>query len=81
LALVLLHIIFLHETGSTSTLYHHTRRIKIKFDPAFTIKDGLNIRILSVSAILILISPYYLGDPENFILANPLARPLHIKPE
>lgn len=81
LALVLFHLIFLHERGSSSTLYHHRRRRKIKFDSAFTIKDRLNISLLAGAGILILISPYFLGDPENFILANPLARPLHIKPE
>ena len=26
-------------------------------------------------------SPYYLGDPDNFIPANPLVTPVHIQPE
>ncbi|MGI9548722.1 MAG: hypothetical protein ACR2M7_01895 [Bdellovibrionales bacterium] len=28
-----------------------------------------------------LFAPFILGDPDNFIPANPLSTPLHIKPE
>lgn len=41
---------------------------------------GVNI----IFIILIYISlqkPWYLGDPENFIPANPLVTPIHIQPE
>jgi ubiquinol-cytochrome c reductase cytochrome b subunit len=31
--------------------------------------------------LLVLINPYLLGDPDNFIPANPLVTPVHIQPE
>jgi len=31
--------------------------------------------------ILTVIAPYKLGDPDNFIPANPLVTPPHIQPE
>ena len=36
--------------------------------------------LLALSS-LALFSPNYLGDPDNFIPANPLVTPPHIKPE
>jgi len=31
--------------------------------------------------LLTLLNPYLLGDPDNFIPANPLVTPAHIQPE
>jgi ubiquinol-cytochrome c reductase cytochrome b subunit len=31
--------------------------------------------------LFVFFSPFKLGDPENFTLANPLRSPLHIQPE
>ena len=36
---------------------------------------------ITLLAYLALLDPYLLGDPENFIPANPLVTPLHIQPE
>jgi len=30
---------------------------------------------------LTLQAPYFLGDPDNFVPANPLVTPIHIQPE
>ena len=30
---------------------------------------------------MVFFNPWYLGDPENFIIANPLVTPVHIQPE
>ena len=30
---------------------------------------------------LVLFAPYYLGEPDNFIIANPMSTPAHIVPE
>lgn len=78
---VLFHIIFLHETGSSRTLFLHTNEIKINFNYSFTIKDIMNFFIFFLFFIFVFYSPYILGDPENFIFANPLISPLHIQPE
>jgi ubiquinol-cytochrome c reductase cytochrome b subunit len=75
------HIIVLHETGSSSKLSLHTNENKIKFNSSFVIKDLLNLGVLFFFIFFVTLSPYKLGDPENFILANPLRSPLHIQPE
>lgn len=77
----LFHIIVLHETGSSSKLSLHTRENKIKFNRSFVIKDMVNVAALFVVLLFVIMAPYKLGDPENFILANPLSSPLHIQPE
>lgn len=54
----------------------------MSFHPYFTYKDiGGFIIILKILIILVLINPYLLGDPDNFIPANPLVTPPHIRPE
>jgi len=81
-ALVIIHLLFLHQTGSNNPLGLNRNIDKIAFHPYFTFKDivgGLIILLLLI--ILTLISPYYLGDPDNFIPANPLVTPIHIQPE
>jgi len=37
--------------------------------------------LLRILNLLCLLSPWILGDPENFIPANPLVTPVHIQPE
>lgn len=37
--------------------------------------------VLMMLIFLALFSPQLLGDPENFIPANPLVTPVHIQPE
>nr|AFU52753.1 cytochrome b [Amazona barbadensis barbadensis] len=81
-SLVLIHLTFLHESGSNNPLGIPSNCDKIPFHPYFSLKDllGFMIMLLSLSA-LALFSPNLLGDPENFTPANPLVTPPHIKPE
>jgi len=80
--LILIHIIFLHETGSNNPLRVPLNSDKIPFHPYYSWKDIFGAIILSILfLIIILISPYALSDPENFIPANPLITPPHIQPE
>jgi ubiquinol-cytochrome c reductase cytochrome b subunit len=39
------------------------------------------ITIVMLLVLLTLTNPYLLGDPDNFIPANPLVTPVHIQPE
>jgi ubiquinol-cytochrome c reductase cytochrome b/c1 subunit len=71
----------LHERGRTSPLYLLSREEKIHFHKRFIIKDAINLVLFGGFFLFVLFSPYILGDAENFIEANPLASPLHIKPE
>lgn len=81
-ALVLVHLIFLHETGSNNPIGLNRNFDKIPFHPYFSIKDIAGFFILLYLLIILSIhNPYLLGDPDNFIPANPISTPAHIKPE
>nr|YP_009144177.1 cytochrome b [Planiliza macrolepis]ABW71901.1 cytochrome b [Planiliza macrolepis]ABW71902.1 cytochrome b [Planiliza macrolepis]AKI32563.1 cytochrome b [Planiliza macrolepis] len=82
LAMTLVHLIFLHETGSNNPLGLNSDAEKISFHPYFTYKDLLGFAILLTAlASLALFAPNLLGDPDNFTPANPMVTPPHIKPE
>nr|YP_010362108.1 cytochrome b [Batocera rubus]QUB01625.1 cytochrome b [Batocera lineolata]UNQ87668.1 cytochrome b [Batocera rubus] len=81
-ALIIIHLLFLHQTGSNNPLGTDSNIDKISFHPYFSLKDILGFLIMSMALIsLTLINPYLLGDPDNFIPANPLVTPVHIQPE
>jgi ubiquinol-cytochrome c reductase cytochrome b subunit len=81
-AFVVIHLIFLHDTGSNNPLGLSSAGDKIPFHPYFTVKDVLGFRIFFFFFFLVVIgSPDYFGDPENYIEANPLVTPIHIQPE
>nr|ALA09981.1 cytochrome b [Tanichthys albonubes] len=81
-AATLLHLLFLHETGSNNPAGLNSDADKISFHPYFSYKDllGFVVMLLALTS-LALFSPNLLGDSENFIPANPLVTPPHIKPE
>lgn len=82
LALVIIHLLFLHQTGSNNPLGLNRNIDKVPFHPYFTFKDIIGfIIIILLLIILTLRNPYLLGDPDNFIPANPLVTPIHIQPE
>nr|AXS66049.1 cytochrome b [Tenebrionoidea sp. 19 KM-2017] len=80
--LVMIHLLFLHQTGSNNPLGTNSNLDKISFHPYFSIKDivGMMITVMML-VMLTLINPYLLGDPDNFTPANPLVTPIHIQPE
>nr|YP_010466506.1 cytochrome b [Opsarius bernatziki]UVF28265.1 cytochrome b [Opsarius bernatziki] len=81
-AITIIHLLFLHETGSNNPLGLNSDTDKIPFHPYFSYKDLLGfIIMLTLLASLALFSPNLLGDPDNFTPANPLITPQHIKPE
>nr|YP_010710299.1 cytochrome b [Dyscolus fusipalpis]WCS91866.1 cytochrome b [Dyscolus fusipalpis]WCS91996.1 cytochrome b [Dyscolus fusipalpis] len=81
-AMVMIHLLFLHQTGSNNPLGLNSNIDKIPFHPYFSFKDLMGfILLLSTLTILTLLNPYYLGDPDNFTPANPLVTPVHIQPE
>merc|ERR1739838_996241 len=82
LGLVLVHILYLHQTGSNNPLGSNRNIDKVPFHPYFTVKDILGYMfVLCLFSMFILLEPYTLGDPKNFIPANPLVTPVHIQPE
>lgn len=82
LILTIIHLLFLHQTGSNNPLGINRNLDKIPFHPFFLFKDLIGFIILVILlSILTLINPYILGDPDNFTPANPLVTPIHIQPE
>nr|YP_010268809.1 cytochrome b [Haloveloides papuensis]UIG88137.1 cytochrome b [Haloveloides papuensis] len=81
-ALTMIHLLFLHQTGSNNPTGMNSNYDKMPFHPYFSIKDIMGMIIaLYLFLMLNLLEPRMLGDPENFIPANPLVTPIHIQPE
>nr|BDL61422.1 cytochrome b [Ilyoplax integra] len=81
-AFSMIHILFLHQAGANNPLGISSQSDKVPFHPYFTFKDIMGFVImLTLLLTLTLHSPYVLGDPDNFIPANPLVTPPHIQPE
>nr|ADX32828.1 cytochrome b [Mus setulosus] len=81
-ALVIVHLLFLHETGSNNPTGLNSDADKIPFHPYYTIKDILGVLMMLMFLMtLVLFFPDILGDPDNYMPANPLNTPPHIKPE
>nr|QOL00918.1 cytochrome b [Chorthippus maritimus huabeiensis] len=81
-AMAAIHLFFLHQTGSNNPIGLNSNIDKIPFHPYFTFKDSITFVIMmSLLILLCLINPYILGDPDNFVPANPLVTPVHIQPE
>nr|AAD54457.1 cytochrome b [Sousa chinensis] len=81
-ALVAVHLLFLHETGSNNPTGIPSNMDMIPFHPYYTIKDILGALLLILTLLaLTLFTPDLLGDPDNYTPANPLSTPAHIKPE
>jgi ubiquinol-cytochrome c reductase cytochrome b subunit len=78
---VLLHLLFLHEQGSSNPLGLPEAN-RLSFAPYYVTKDVLGAALIVFSLLtLIFFAPWLLGDSENFIAANPLVTPVHIQPE
>nr|ACO87510.1 cytochrome b [Mesalina brevirostris] len=78
----MIHLLFLHETGSNNPTGLNSNLDKIPFHPYYSYKDILGATLMLLLLLsLALFSPNMLGDPENFSPANPLVTPPHIKPE
>nr|ALO70591.1 cytochrome b [Gyrohypnus fracticornis] len=81
-ALVMIHLLFLHQTGSNNPLGVNSNIDKVPFHPYFSFKDIFGYIILMMALLILTLSnPYLLGDPDNFTPANPLVTPVHIQPE
>nr|WMD28022.1 cytochrome b [Elaphrothrips spiniceps] len=82
LVMVLMHLMFLHESGSSNVLGINSNLKKVRFNPYFLMKDMLSFMFLMIIYFyLVFWFPFLLGDPDNFISANPMVTPIHIQPE
>jgi ubiquinol-cytochrome c reductase cytochrome b subunit len=84
LGVVFLHVVALHITGSNNPLGIEPKgpQDTLPFHPYYTIKDSVAICVyFIIYAILVFFFPNALGDPNNYIPANPLQTPPDIVPE
>jgi len=80
--IIIIHLIILHEKGSSIPTNIPSNIDKIKFNPIFTLKDIIPTMLTIIILIIIVLNiPNLLGDVENFNPANPLITPVHIQPE
>jgi ubiquinol-cytochrome c reductase cytochrome b/c1 subunit len=83
LAVVIMHIVSLHQHGSNNpTGIDPKPNETIPFHPYYTSKDILGLGIfLLVWMFFIFFKPNFFGEADNYIPANPLVTPEHIVPE
>lgn len=80
--LAIIHIVLLHENGSNSPIGINPNSDKIPFHSYYSSKDIYGFVLLFILlTTLVFYIPNALGDPENYIKANPLVTPIHIMPE
>jgi ubiquinol-cytochrome c reductase cytochrome b subunit len=54
----------------------------VPFHPYYTAKDGVGLAaFFLLFAVILFFGPNFLGEPDNYIPANPLATPANIVPE
>lgn len=89
-ALVGLHIWAFHNTGNNNPTGVEVRRTSkedaakdtVPFWPYYVIKDLFALCvILAIFFAVVSFMPNFLGDPVNYVPANPLSTPAHIVPE
>lgn len=82
-ALVLMHLITLHErAGSGNPLGISGNYDRLPFAPYFIFKDLITIFLfIVVLSVFVFFMPNFLGDSENYVVANPMQTPPAIVPE
>lgn len=81
-ALAALHLLTLHQHGSSNPLGLTGNLDRIPMHPYFIFKDLVTILffILALS-VFVFYAPNALGHPDNYIMANPMQTPASIVPE
>jgi len=81
-ALTIIHIFFLHQSGSNNPLGVSSHPDMVPFHCYYSYKDTFGFCLsLSLLLIIVFFYPQLLGEADNFIPANPIVTPPHIVPE
>ncbi|YP_220666.1 cytochrome b (mitochondrion) [Pogona vitticeps] len=76
------HLATLHQSGSNNPTGFSSALDMVPLHPYFTIKDIMfGVFTLLTLTLITLLTPNLFIEPENFIKANPMVTPTHIKPE
>jgi ubiquinol-cytochrome c reductase cytochrome b subunit len=82
---VVLHVWALHVSGQGNPAGIEVKDPKkdtVAFTPYATMKDAFGLAIFMILfAYFVFFNPNALGEPDNYIVANPLSTPAHIVPE
>jgi ubiquinol-cytochrome c reductase cytochrome b subunit len=84
LGVIILHIWALHIPGSSNPtgVSVKSEQDTVPFHPYYTAKDGFGVGVFLIAfVILTFFAPNFLGEPDNYIAANPLSTPKNIIPE
>lgn len=84
LGVIILHIWALHIPGSSNPtgVEVKSEQDTVPFHPYYTAKDGVGVALFFLLfAVILFFAPNFLGEPDNYIPANPLATPANIVPE
>lgn len=82
LGLVLVHLIFLHEVGSSNPLGIRAGSDQLPFTPYSSYKDFFAlIPFFMFFGLFVFFAPNVLGHTDNYIPGNPMVTPPHIVPE
>ena len=80
--LAFVHLIGLHEEGSSNPTGLKSEVDKVAFHYSYSVKDFFGVLVYAlILCVLAFLLPYALGEAENYREANPLVTPVHIKPE
>nr|YP_009346431.1 cytochrome b [Paralongidorus litoralis]AOT84242.1 cytochrome b [Paralongidorus litoralis] len=80
LGMAVVHLLLLHETGS-STKMGTNPVLKMKFTHLFSYKDAVNLTLLWGLFVWALVAPDWSADPVNFSASDLSSSPIHIQPE
>jgi ubiquinol-cytochrome c reductase cytochrome b/c1 subunit len=84
-AVVALHVWALHVTGQNNPTGVEVKNVEkdtVPFTPHATVKDAFAVAcFILFYCWFVFYVPNYFGDPDNYIVANPMQTPAHIVPE
>nr|UFQ87256.1 apocytochrome b [Pseudozyma sp.] len=81
-ALAAMHLLALHEHGSSNPLGVSGNTDRLPFHPYFTFKDLVTIFVFLLAlSVFVFYMPNALGHSDNYIPANPMQTPASIVPE
>nr|YP_009400210.1 cytochrome b [Zeylanicobdella arugamensis]AQT26248.1 cytochrome b [Zeylanicobdella arugamensis] len=82
IGMVVIHLLYLHQYGSSNPLGFNSDSDRVPFHPYYTTKDALGfVLVLSLFMYMVFFNPNIFTDPENYIKATSSTTPVHIKPE